>query len=173
MVRIARTALAACAGLAALACGMTPAHAEQNTSYVRFQAEHSGKCLTVASGSLGDGAAAVQSACATGLDNQLFALQQAGQGLLRIQAKHSGRCLTTGPDQSWKVQQRWCTTGSTQTWRLTLVDVAGDLYELRPADALDYCLTVPDRSTADGVEPYIGQCGGLAPQHWRMTTAAS
>ncbi|KOU40502.1 hypothetical protein ADK55_31540 [Streptomyces sp. WM4235] len=177
MTRIARVALSATVGLAALAGGATTAHAEQNTPYFRFQVEHSDKCLTVAGGSLANGATATQSTCAAGLDNQLFALKPDGKGRLQVQAKHSGRCLATVPDKGWTVQQAWCvTTASTvtnQSWRVMLVDVAKDLYELRPNDQLEYCLTVPDNSTAEGVQPFIGKCAGLAPQRWRMTPATS
>ncbi|MFJ4709680.1 RICIN domain-containing protein [Streptomyces anulatus] len=173
MARIARTTLAAAVGLAALVSGATTAQAEPNTTYFRFQVEHSGKCLTVAGGSLADDVAAVQSTCAAGLDNQLFALKPVGQGQFQMQAKHSGRCLTTGADLDWKVRQRWCSTITTQRWRVMMVDVAKGLHQLRPGDELDYCLTVPDFSTVDGVQPGIGQCGDLSPQRWTVTAAAS
>ncbi|MEV6397955.1 RICIN domain-containing protein [Streptomyces sp. NPDC051907] len=173
MSRIVRVALAAAAGLAAIAGGAPAAHAEQNTTYYRFQAEHSGKCLTVAGGSLANGAVAVQSTCASGLDNQLFALKPAGKGQLQVQAKHSGRCLTVMPDKGWTVQQAWCGDATSQNWRVMLVDIPKGVYELRPNDALDYCLTVPESSTADGVQPFIGQCMPFSPQRWRMTPATS
>ncbi|MYW78027.1 Ricin-type beta-trefoil lectin domain-like [Streptomyces sp. LaPpAH-199] len=173
MARIARTALTAAAGLAALLGGATTAHAEPNTTYFRFAAEHSGKCLTVADGSLANGAAAVQSTCTTG-DNQLFALKPAGQGYFMIQAKHSGRCLTTGADLNWKVQQKWCTSDlSTQRWRMVLVDMTTGLHQLCPVDQPAYCLTVPDYSTADGVQPGIGQCQNVSPQRWTATASVS
>ncbi|MBK0372927.1 RICIN domain-containing protein [Streptomyces californicus] len=173
MARIARTALAAAAGLAALVGGATTAHAEPNTTYFRFAVEHSGKCLTVAGGSLADGAAAVQSTCTSG-DNQLFALKPAGQGQFRIQAKHSGRCLTTSANLDWKVEQAWCGTDlSTQRWRVMLVDMAKDLHQLRPVDQPDYCLTIPDYSTVEGVRPGIGQCQNVSPQRWTVTASAS
>ncbi|MEW9510938.1 RICIN domain-containing protein [Streptomyces bacillaris] len=173
MTRIARVALAAAAGLAAITSSVSSAHAEPNTSYVRFQVEHSSKCLTMSGGSLANGVLAVQSTCASGLDNQLFALKPTGKGLFQIQAKHSGRCLATVPANGWKVQQEWCSEATTQSWRVMLVAVATDRYELRPADQLEYCLTVPDHSTADGAMPFIGQCGALSPQRWRMTPATT
>ncbi|MER5891094.1 RICIN domain-containing protein [Streptomyces sp. NPDC001941] len=174
MARNLRTALAAAAGLATVLGGATAAHAEPNTSYVRFQVEHSGKCLTIAGGSLADGVQAVQSTCASGLDNQLFALKPVGGGQFQVQAKHSGRCLTTGPNVSWEAKQQWCVAGSTtQKWRIQLVDVDKDLFELRPVDALEYCLTIPDNSTAEGAKPFVGKCSGLTPQRWRMTDATS
>lgn len=173
MTRSARVALTAVAGLAALTGGVSTAHAEPNTSYVRFQVEHSGKCLTMSGGSLANGVLAVQSTCANGLDNQLFAVKPVGKGLSQIQAKHSGRCLATVPSNGWKVQQEWCSAATTQSWRVMLVDITTGAFELRPADQLEYCLTVPDYSTAEGAQPFIGQCGGLTPQRWRMTPATT
>ncbi|MBH1933071.1 ricin-type beta-trefoil lectin domain protein [Streptomyces sp. AV19] len=171
-----RAALAVGASIAALAGGATTAYADpaDTSSYVRLRAEHSDKCLTIESARIGEGANAVQQSCADDLDNQLFGLKSVGSGTLSVRAKHSGRCLGAGQSTDWDVQQLWCADdSSSQRWRVMLVEVGKGLYELRPVDALEYCLTIPGYSQDEGAKASIYSCNGASSQRWRMVPASS
>ncbi|MEV6400219.1 RICIN domain-containing protein [Streptomyces sp. NPDC051907] len=176
MSRTIRAALAVGASAAALIGSATTAHADQSmaraaadgASFVRLQAEHSGKCLTIENGSLADRTRAVQSTCDDSLAYQLFRLVPTGSATFEVRAKHSGRCLSTGPHYEWETGQEWCFDSSSQRWSVIMVEVAKEVYELRPVDAPDYCLTVHDASLNDGVGAYIGRCSGITASRWRI-----
>ncbi|MEU7166215.1 RICIN domain-containing protein [Streptomyces morookaense] len=182
MSRVIQAALAVGASIAALVGSATTAYADPSTdayTSVRLQAEHSGKCLTIENARIGSGAHAVQQPCADDLDNQIFKLRSRGPGTISVQAKHSGRCLAADKI-SQDVTQLWCSDGSEQRWRVMLVEVAKDLYELRPLDAPEYCLTIPyfiddngASSQADGSRAGIYPCNGASNKRWRMLPAAS
>ena len=53
---------------------------------------HSGKCLDVSGGSLGDGASIIQWQCHGGA-NQQWRLEVAGEGYSRMVSRASGKCL--------------------------------------------------------------------------------
>ncbi|MGW1199619.1 RICIN domain-containing protein [Streptomyces sp. NPDC002536] len=182
MPRTIRAALAVGASIAALVGGATSAYADQFTdtyTSVRLQAEHSGKCLTIENARIGTGANAVQQPCAEDLDSQIFKLRSSRSGTISVQAKHSGRCLAADR-ASRDVTQLWCSDGSEQRWQVLLVEVAKDLYELRPVNAPEYCLTIPyftddngASSQADGSRAGIYPCNGASNKRWRMLSAAS
>ncbi|MFE5873208.1 RICIN domain-containing protein, partial [Streptomyces roseifaciens] len=156
--------------------GTTTAYAAQSTDgspFVQLRVEHSDKCLTVESGKIGGGAKTVQQTCADDLDNQLFELKAAGSGNLSVRAKHSGRCLSAGNSSDWDVAQYFCSGDSSQNWRVMMVEVAKGLYELRPADVLEYCLTIPGASHDDGVKATVVKCDGASSQRWRLQQASS
>ncbi|GHF36046.1 RICIN domain-containing protein [Streptomyces morookaense] len=175
MSRIIRAGLAVGLSIAALASSATTAHADQPTdayASVRLRAEHSGKCLTIEDGRIGDGAYVVQQSCAEGMDNQVFQLRSSGQGWISIQAKHSGRCL--GVDDNGDVKQLWCSDATRQYWRVMLVEVAKDLYELRPLRPSEHlCMIIPNSSQDDGVRPVIHICNGANNTRWRLEPTAS
>ncbi|MGW7557390.1 RICIN domain-containing protein [Streptomyces rimosus] len=177
MSRPIRAALATAACLTALAGGATTAHAAPATSAasapaaVKLQVAHSGKCLTIADGSFRNGANAEQSTCADGLDNQVFELAPAGDGTFEVRAKHSGKCLEVrgaGTKPGDNVWQWWCGEGDHQRWRFRLVEVAKELFELRPEHAPNQCLDVYDSQTADGVNITQFNCHGGDNQRWRI-----
>ncbi|GCD37773.1 beta-xylosidase [Streptomyces chrestomyceticus JCM 4735] len=174
MPRPIRAALATAAGLTALVGGAATAHAAPAASTpaaVQLQAAHSGKCLTIAGGSFNNGANAVQSACVDGLDNQTFELVPAGGGTFEVRAKHSGKCLevrgagTAAGDNVW---QWWCGEGDHQRWRFRLVEVAKELFELRPEQAPNLCLEVNRSNLADGANVAQWTCHGGDNQRWRI-----
>ncbi|MFI1176758.1 RICIN domain-containing protein [Streptomyces melanogenes] len=171
MSRTVRAALAVGASVAALVGSATTAQAAPSTaasSYVRLQVEHSGKCLTIQDGAIRDGAYAVQSTCDADADHQLFSLTPAGSGTFELRAKHSGRCLSSSDIE---VGQQWCFDGASQRWRVMLVEVAKDLYELRPMSAPDKCLNIDFwKPEEDGMRAMTSECGhDLA--RWRFLPA--
>ncbi|KOU04865.1 hypothetical protein ADK86_08145 [Streptomyces sp. NRRL F-5755] len=178
MSRSIRAALATAAGLTALVGGTATAHAAPVASapaLAKLQAAHSGKCLTTTNGSFNNGANAAQSTCVDGLDNQVFELAPAGDGTFEIRAKHSGKCLevrgggTKAGDNVW---QWWCGEGDHQRWRFRLVEVAKELFELRPEHAPNQCLDVYDSQTADGANVTQFTCNGGDNQRWRILPVA-
>lgn len=140
--------------------------------YVRFAAEHSGKCLTVANGSVANGAKAVQSTCVPDADHQVFKLVPVGDSAFALQGKHSGRCLNSGTGADWKVGQQWCTTDNAPQWKVVGVGTGerGPRYELRLAEQLEYCATVVGAGQNEGAATYLGACVGLPAAHWYMET---
>ncbi|MCC3775207.1 RICIN domain-containing protein [Streptomyces sp. UNOB3_S3] len=178
MSRITRAALATAAGFAALAGVATPAQAAPATpSVAQLQPSHSGQCLTIADGALRNGANAVQTKCADGLDNQLFDLVPAGAGTFEVRAKHSGRCLeveNSGTKAGTNVQQWWCVGDAPQQrWKLLLVDPAKELYELRPSHVDDRCLDIAGGSTKEGANAQQWGCNGTPAQRWRVKPVAA
>lgn len=171
MSRTVRTVAAIGAGLAALCGGTATAHADA-PSYVRLQAEHSYKCLTIDGGRIGDNAYAVQSSCDRNLDNQLFELRPAGSGALQVRAKHSGKCLTIGGEYKGNAAQQWCFDNDNQRWKVMLVEVEEGLYELRPVSDTAFCLTIPNHSYDDGAKSMLLSCIGATDQRWRLLPAS-
>ncbi|SDL81280.1 RICIN domain-containing protein [Streptomyces wuyuanensis] len=183
MPRIARSVLSLGAGLAVLAAGATVASADEpptaaaaavSTTAVQLRAEHSGKCLTITKGSLRNGADAVQSACAGDAANQRFDMAATGAGTFELRAGHSGKCLEVAGKDSKPgsvVQQYWCGQGQHQQWRLVMVDIAEQLYELRPAhlaQSMNRCLDVKSAAKEDGASSQLWACNGTAAQKWRI-----
>ncbi|WP_329395261.1 RICIN domain-containing protein [Streptomyces melanogenes] len=180
MSRIIRGALAATAGLAALAGTVTAVHAADTTTNsaaaevatVQLRATHSGQCLTIDKGSLRNGANAVQTPCADGLDSQLFEMAPTGDGTLELRPKHSGKCLeveNSGTEGGSNVQQWWCNGGGQMRWRPYLVDVVKDLYELRPAHTTaPRCLDIKGGGATEGANAQLWYCNGSAAQQWQI-----
>ncbi|WP_189448720.1 RICIN domain-containing protein [Streptomyces abikoensis] len=184
MSRITRVALAIGAGVAALAGSVTPASADEAPraaapSAVQLKLEHSGKCLTIPNASFRNGVDAVQSTCVDGAENQLFDVVSAGSATFELRAKHSGKCLdaeSAGVKPGTVVQQWWCVDAAPQErWRLVMVDVVNELYELRPAHALDknLCLDISGASKDDGAIAQLWTCNGSGAQKWRLQPAKS
>ncbi|MFD9796610.1 RICIN domain-containing protein [Streptomyces sp. NPDC059070] len=184
MSRITRVALAATAGLAALAGTVTAVQADDTTTakaaapevaVVQLQAAHSGQCLTIEKASLRNGAGAVQSTCADGADNQLFEMAPTGDGTLEVRPAHSGKCLeveNSATNGGSTIQQWWCSGGGNMRWRPFLVDVAKDLYELRPAHTTaPRCLDIKNGATTDGANAQLYYCNGSAAQQWQIKPA--
>ncbi|MFQ6197403.1 RICIN domain-containing protein [Streptomyces sp. NPDC000405] len=179
MTRTARTLITFAFGLAAVMGTANAAYASfDDGPFVRLQVEHSSKCLTIKDGTMREGANAVQMKCVDGLDNQLFRMTRAVSGTFNLQPKHSGSCLSSGEDFGWEVGQRWCYLSNSRDedapeekhnqWTITMVEVADRLYELRPLEAPEYCLSISNGSVEDGATAHIGRCGGYSSQRWRM-----
>ncbi|WP_051774137.1 RICIN domain-containing protein [Streptomyces sp. NRRL S-237] len=196
MSRIVRSVLAVGASVAALVGGVSAAVAEESPaapasvtapsaatavtsaaagpSTVQLRAEHSGQCLTLPKASLRNGVNAVQSACADGAENQWFDLAATGAGTFELRAGHSGKCLDVegaAITSGTPVQQWWCVGAPQQRWRLVMVDIAKELYELRPthtAPTTDRCLGIASASKDDGASAQLGMCSGTAAQKWRL-----
>ncbi|MFD7625508.1 RICIN domain-containing protein [Streptomyces sp. NPDC059851] len=181
MSRIIRAALAACAGAVAVAGSASTAHADPSTfraaadapPYVRLQVEYSKTCLTIVDGSIREGAYAVEGTCSTEAENQLFRLRPVGGAAFELMAKHSGRCLTDPPEDQSDVLQRWCDDRSGQRWKVMLVEVTKELYELRPVNRPDECLSMGGYRPGEEPKVYITTCYGLTSQRWRFLPATS
>ncbi|MGW6970360.1 RICIN domain-containing protein [Streptomyces sp. NPDC054952] len=190
MSRIVRSVLAVGASLAALAGGVTAAVADEQPaalaavpavaaeatapSAVQLKVEHSGQCLTIPTVSMRNGAKAIQSACADGADNQRFDLVPTGAGTFELRAVHSGKCLeaeNSGTSAGTLVQQWWCVEAPQQRWSLAMVDIAKELYELRPAHTppnVNRCLDIAASGKEDGASAQLSACNGKASQKWRL-----
>ncbi|MER5889129.1 RICIN domain-containing protein [Streptomyces sp. NPDC001941] len=143
--------------------------------YVRFAAEHSGKCLTVAGGSVANGAKAVQSVCLPDDDNQVFELLPVGSSHFVLRGKRSGRCLTSGKEVDWKVGQQWCNGDASQEWRIVKAGAADGIqrYQLRLTKELEFCSTIAGAGQNDGAATFIGFCGDVSAARWSMETVES
>lgn len=175
MSRSIRATLTAVASVAALAGGATTAHADQATpraaASVKLQLAHSGKCLTIDKGSHANGANAVQQTCADGLDNQVFELTPTGSATFQLRARHSGKCLeveNSGQQSGANVQQWWCFANPQMLWEINMVDMAKDLYELRPTHVSGRCLEIDHAKTTDGANAQQYTCNGTNAQQWRL-----
>ncbi|OEJ34799.1 RICIN domain-containing protein [Streptomyces subrutilus] len=189
MSRIIRSVLAIGASAAVLAAGVTVAVAagEPSTpsvtavtaavaapSAVQLKAEHSGKCLAIGNAGLRNGTNAGQSTCADDAENQKFEMVPTGAGNFELKFKHSGKCLDvegSGTTNGTVVQQWWCVGAQNQRWRLVMVDIANELYELRPAHTAanaQRCLNVASGSKDDGAAAQLASCSGSAAQKWRV-----
>ncbi|MFI6412490.1 RICIN domain-containing protein [Streptomyces sp. NPDC050585] len=148
-------------------------------SAVQLRAAHSDKCLTIPNASLRNGVNSVQSACAADAGNQQIDLVPTGAGTFELRFGHSGKCLdveAAGTKSGTVVQQWWCVGAQNQRWRLVMVDIANELYELRPAHtpaAMNRCLDVESSSKADGAAARLWACNGSAAQQWRVHPATA
>ncbi|MFD9377853.1 RICIN domain-containing protein [Streptomyces sp. NPDC059999] len=181
MSRIVRSVLAVGASFAALAGGVTAAVADEQPAAlaavppaVQLKVEHTGQCLTIPTVSMRNGAKAVQSACVDGADNQRFDLVPTGAGTFEVRAVHSGKCVeaeNAGTSAGTLVQQWWCVEAPQQRWRLAMVDIAKELYELRPAHTppnVNRCLDIASSGKEDGASAQLSACNGKASQKWRL-----
>lgn len=178
MSRMFRAALAMGASIAVLPSGIS-AHADEGRSHtvaasstVQFEVAHSGKCLTIENGSFRDNASALQSKCTDGLTHQQFELTPTGSATFDVQAKHSGKCLYYRDEAGSDVEQTSCydIPYTTFPWKIVLVEVADELYELRTASHPNYCLDIRNASREDGAKAQVWYCNGTNAQRWRLHT---
>ncbi|MEW2577664.1 RICIN domain-containing protein [Streptomyces syringium] len=168
--------------LVALASGTATAQTSDDGhvyyKYATLQAEHSGKCLTMRD-TMQDGPFATQSTCIKGDDRQRFRFEYARSAEQMLMLKHSGKCLSSGPDFDWNAGQRYCYDdvdvkgqkhkfGNRVWWRMPRVSVTREVYELRPVEELQYCLTVKEGSLEDGAPVYVGRCSETDRQRWKL-----
>ncbi|MGI5484652.1 RICIN domain-containing protein [Streptomyces lavendofoliae] len=141
---------------------------------VQLRAAHSDKCLTTPNASLRNGVNSVQSTCVADAENQRIDMVPTGAGTFELRFGHSGKCLdveAAGTKTGTVVQQWWCVGAQNQRWRLVMVDIADELYELRPAHtAVDAgrCLDIESSSKADGAVARLWACNGTPAQQWRV-----
>ncbi|MFC8918370.1 RICIN domain-containing protein [Streptomyces sp. NPDC047821] len=141
---------------------------------VQLRAAHSDQCLTIPGASLRNGVNTVQSACADDAVNQRVDLVPTGAGTFELRFGHSGKCLDVegaGIKTGTPVQQWWCVGADNQRWRMVMVDIAKELYELRPAHLAadtNRCLDVESASKADGASARLWACNGSPAQQWRI-----
>ncbi|MGW1871477.1 RICIN domain-containing protein [Streptomyces mauvecolor] len=184
MSRTLRAAMALGISVSALSGGAATAYADQAKpraaaappAAVQLQVEHSGQCLTILDASLRNGANAAQSKCDDSLPNQLFHLEPTGSASFEARIEHSGKCLeveNSGTKAGANVQQWWCTEGPQQRWRLVMVDVVNELYELRPTHTTDRCLDIAGASLKDGANAQSWTCNGTPAQRWRILPVKS
>ncbi|MYV93023.1 RICIN domain-containing protein [Streptomyces sp. SID1034] len=185
MSRTLRATLALGVSVTVLSSGATIAHADQATTAkagaaapaaVQLRAEHSGQCLTVVDGSLRNGANAVQSKCDGSLPNQLLKLEPTGSASFEVRIEHSGKCLeveNAGTQNGANVQQWWCSDVPQQRWRLVMVDVVNEIYELRPTHATDHCLDIANGSLKDGANAQSWTCNSTPAQRWTILPVKS
>lgn len=183
MSRSVRFALAACFAVAAVMGGPAAAQAADQPGSraaapaaaaagltARIQVKYRDKCLTIANGSLRQGAHAVEGNCDDTADNQVFTAVPHDKGGWRLTAKHSGRCLAHVAKAKAEVVQNWCDDSAAQRWEMQFFDSSEkNLIRWHPLDAPDECLTLG--GTGPGEEPaaYVMTCFDNVPsQEWRL-----
>lgn len=136
----------------------------------RIMAKHSGKCLDVTGGNIGNGARVLQWDC-HGRENQQWTFTPVGDGYYKIIAKHSGRGLdvfggifSTG---NGVIVEQWDYNGrANQMWR---VDYIGDGYYTIIARHSGKSLDIFGASTDNGAQAHQWDYVGGDNQKWRLT----
>lgn len=173
--RLMRTSLLTPALLALLfvtagsAFGMSP---DPNTWY-RVTAKHSGKCLDVTGGSVGNGALVIQWDCHNG-DNQQWKFIPISAGYYKIIAKHSGKALDVFGGvfsaANGVVVEQWDYNGSAnQMW---FVDDIGDGYYTITARHSGKSLDISGAATDNGAQLHQYDYWGGDNQKFRLTPIA-
>ncbi|MFJ6948406.1 RICIN domain-containing protein [Streptomyces wuyuanensis] len=164
---VATSAVDAAAARAAAVAASAP-------SAVQLRAVHSDKCLTTPNASLRNGVNSVQSTCVADAENQRIDLVPTGAGTFELRFGHSGKCLDAegaGTKSGTAVQQWWCVGAQNQRWRMVMVDIAKEAYELRPAHApltSNLCVDIESASKTDGADARLWACNGTPAQQWRI-----
>ncbi|MFH8576158.1 RICIN domain-containing protein [Streptomyces zaomyceticus] len=186
MSRTVRLVLTTCLAAAALTGGSAAAQADQPASRAsapmarqaassagltaQIQVKYRDKCLTIANGSLRQGAHAVEGNCDDAADNQVFTAVPHDKGGWQLVAKHSGRCVAHMASAQAEVVQNWCDDSAAQRWEMQFFDGSEkNLIRWHPLDAPEECLTLG--GTAPGEEPaaYVMTCFENVPsQEWRL-----
>ncbi|MEU0670205.1 RICIN domain-containing protein [Streptomyces lavendulocolor] len=148
-------------------------------SAVQLRAVHSDKCLTTPNASLRNGVNTVQSTCVADAENQRVDMVPTGAGTFELRFAHSGKCLdaeAAGTATGTVVQQWWCVGKPNQQWRLVMVDITNELYELRPAHTpagMSRCVDIESASKNDGAIARLWACNGTPAQQWRIHTVTA
>jgi endoglucanase len=93
-------------------------HLVANAGPFQFAMIGSGNCLGVKDGSVLEGAALLQQACAA-IDSQFFSLRPVANGT-QLVAKHSGKCVAVAPagPHGGALIQAGCASSAAQTWNV-------------------------------------------------------
>lgn len=174
MRRALSLALAAALAAVLLLTGAAPAsaahHLTEGTS-VNLIAQHSQKCADVISGSSADGAQVGQYDCNAGL-NQLWQIDDLGNGYVRLAARNSGKCLDVSGASTADgaaVIQWSCSSGTNQQWKIE--NTAGNTRLI--ARHSGKCLEVPGASTANGTRLRQQACGTGTNQRWELNLVSN
>ncbi|GAB3651974.1 family 43 glycosylhydrolase [Glycomyces tarimensis] len=155
--------------------GATPAAADHHRTdgtSVSLAALHSGKCADVISASTADGAEIGQYDCNGGL-NQLWRMNDLGNGYVELTARHSDKCLDVNEastSDGARVIQWSCNGGTNQQWQ---VQDAGEGQVRLIARHSGKCLGVLDGSTANGARLQQGNCDTGDGRQWELRLASN
>ncbi|WP_405091665.1 RICIN domain-containing protein [Micromonospora sp. NBC_01392] len=135
---------------------------------------HSGKCLTIAGGSIGDNVVAVQYNCDAHLSRQWLLYDVTGTSVYHLVNRNSGKCLTIAGGSTATdalAVQYACDTDPSRRW--TFHDVTGlSDYHIVNVNS-GKCLTVNGASTANNVNILQFPCNTTAPynERWYLIDA--
>ncbi|WP_274912532.1 RICIN domain-containing protein [Streptomyces sp. WZ-12] len=136
---------------------------------VRLQVARSGKCLSIDSASMANGAGALQWTCNEGKAQQWRAIPTVDSSYV-LRNENSGKCLeveNSGKQAGARVQQWDCSGGGPQLrWRMVLVDAVSELYQLQPMHTPDRCLGIAKSSVEDGANALQWSCNQTTPELW-------
>lgn len=140
---------------------------ETYTSAFNLIASHSGKCITVQSGSLEDNANVRQWAC-DDTDKRRFTLEPMNDGFYRLVAKHSNKCLAvigSGTADGTDINQWTCANADNQKFKaLPMGDGTFSLVSKHS----DKCVDVAYSGMGDGVDIWLWSCNGNQNQRFRL-----
>ncbi|GAU66375.1 hypothetical protein SSP35_03_00230 [Streptomyces sp. NBRC 110611] len=180
MARIIRAALAMAGSVAALAGGMTTAHAADTAplsaapaaeTVVQLQVAGSGKCLDIPGASKADGKRAQQYTC-NGTNAQQWRTVPVDKSAFELRSVASGKCLEVRRESTEvraEVGQWGCKGLKHQRWQFVLVDPVEKLFQLRPTHVKDRCLDIPGGKKDNGVLAQQWYCNQTPAQLWRIT----
>ncbi|WP_318212419.1 MULTISPECIES: RICIN domain-containing protein [unclassified Streptomyces] len=176
-----RSALAVAATATALLAATGTAHAAPTTPSpapaaaggamdAQLQVKYGSKCLTIAGGSLRNGAHAIEGTCDTTALHQVFTVRPGETTGWEIVAAHSGRCLTHRASSTAAVVQDWCNGSPAQRWTMQFLEGAElNLFQLRPVDAPGECLSMGGTPAGEEPTAYVVDCfTNLPSQEWRL-----
>jgi arabinan endo-1,5-alpha-L-arabinosidase len=162
--------LAAAAAVSATSAAY--AVAIDTNAWYQIVARHSGKALDINGMSTADGAAVVQWATGTGL-NQQFQFVDSGGGFYRLRARHSGKVVEIqgGSTANGATVRQW-TDGNGTHQQFQAVDTDSGYVKLVNR-ASGKPLDVWQRSTADGAPVSQYTDNGGTNQQWLLTVVGS
>ena len=137
------------------------------SSNYKIISKHSGKCLDIPDGSIGNNIIAQQFDC-HGENNQQWKIIPDGNGYYTIKARHSGKCLDVwdaATGNNARIQQYDCHGGNNQKWQI-ISD--GSSYYTMKAKHSNKCWDIYDASTANQAKLQQFDCHGGNNQKWRI-----
>ncbi|WP_167538325.1 RICIN domain-containing protein [Streptomyces albofaciens] len=185
MSRSIRAALAVAGSIAALAGGVTTAHADQAApraaapaagTVVQLKVAHSGKCLDLDHGKKDNGAEVRQYTCNATVDQKWRAVP-VEDSAFELRAVASNKCLeveNSGKQAGARVQQWACSGSPNMRWRFFLVDPVKHLYQLRPLHVENEkrCLDIKGAAKGDGAKAQQWYCNQTEAQLWQFLPVA-
>ncbi|MER5889131.1 RICIN domain-containing protein [Streptomyces sp. NPDC001941] len=187
MSRLRTLALTACLAVAAVLGGPAAAQAAQpgpeavprtaaptagapSGITARIQVKYGSRCLTIANGSLRQGAHAIEGTCDDTADHQVFTVVPHDKGGWVLVAKHSGRCLAHVASGTPDVVQNWCDGSAGQRWEMQFFDGSEkNLIRWHPLDAPGQCLSLGGAQPGEEPTAFVVDCFDNMPsQEWRL-----
>jgi len=149
--------------------GAIPASVPPAANWYSLTNKGSNKCVDARNGASSNGTAIQQATCGTG-QGQQFQFQPTNQGFVRVNNRlNAAEALdVTGVSQADNAPlQLWSyTNGNNQQWRV--VNQYNGFFRI-VSKLSSKCLTVPNSSTADGVQLVQLPCDGTASQDFKLT----